>query len=237
MHENIKAALDRADQILTDLEKEYAASLHSKDISAATKQLCHDLLEKLKSALDRTARRYFEKHVAPALDSKDAMAATVYFPVSEDQHSFESTMGRWRWKAVKGDHQDLQDFLLQLQPFHSTNNGWLSQLNNLVNEGKHIDLSPQSRVERRHVTVSRPGGGGVSWGPGVTFGSGVSVMGVPIDPRTQRVVPNNVVNEEITIWVDFTFTKYGNSALGFCRQALAETRRIVQLMSDKFNLS
>lgn len=237
MHENIKAALDRAEQILAELEKEYTAALHAQTISAATKQLSHDLLEKLKSALDRTARRYFEKHVAQVLDKADAAAAAVYFPVSDDEHSFDSTMGRWRWKSVKADHKDLQDFLRQLQPYQSSTNGWLSQLNNLVNEGKHIDLSPQTRVERRQITVSRPGGGSVSWGPGVTFGSGVSVMGVPIDPRTQRVVPNNVVNEEITIWVDFTFSKYGNSALGFCRQALADTKRIVQSMSDKLDLS
>lgn len=236
MHENIKAALDRADQIFAELQKEYESSLHSQEISAATKQLCHDLLEKLKSALDRTARRYFENHVAPKLDAGDAAAATVYFPVSDDAHSFSSTLGRWRWKSVKDSHEDVQDYLAGLQPYRDQKNEWLRQLNNLVNEGKHIDLSPQTRVERRQITVSRPGAGSVSWGSGVTFGSGVSVMGVPVDPRTQRVIPNDTVTEEITIWVDFHFSKYNNSALGFCKHALAETKRIIHEMSDRFNL-
>ncbi|MDX0592408.1 hypothetical protein GOD07_25805 [Sinorhizobium medicae] len=237
MYANIKAAFERADEILGDLEKEYEESLTKQQVSARTMQLCHDLLEKVRSALDRTARRYFEKHVAPSLSSEDREAASIYFPIASDEHSFNSIMGRWRWKAVKQQHVDFEGYLASQQPYANSTNHWLLQLNTLVNEGKHVDLSPQERVESRQVTVTHPGGGGVSYGSGVRFGAGVRILGVPVDPRTQRVIPNDVVTEKITVWVDFKFTKHGNSALGFSREALAKAKAIVEQMTVDFDLA
>ncbi len=236
MHGNIKVIFDRADEILVELEQEYRAALDKREVSARTKQLCHDVLEKLRSALDRTARRYWEEHISPSLSADDRASAAVYFPIAPDEHTFSSIMGRWRWKSVKGAHSELEGYLVSIQPYASQANNWLQVLNSLVNEGKHIDLSPQTRVENRRVTVSGPGGGSVSYGPGVIFGSGVQIMGVPVDPRTQRVVPNRILQEQITIWVDFTFSKHGSSALGFCKDSVKRTKSIVETMSSKFNL-
>jgi hypothetical protein len=42
-------------------------------------------------------------------------------------------------------------------------------------------------------------------GAGVTFGSGVSVMGAKIDPLTQLPTENSEVNTKIIIWIDFKF--------------------------------
>lgn len=42
-------------------------------------------------------------------------------------------------------------------------------------------------------------------------------MGVPIDPRTQLPVPNDVVKTNITTWVDFKFREGGQSVLPFYR--------------------
>ena len=92
--------------------------------------------------------------------------------------------------------------------------------NKLNNENNHQDLVEQTKTEHRRVNVSAPGGGGVSWGPGVTFGSGVSVMGVPIDPRTQLPVPNNSVKTEIIVWVDFKFQSNDQSVLPFIEMSI-----------------
>jgi hypothetical protein len=105
------------------------------------------------------------------------------------------------------------EILESMQPFRDV---WLGQFNRLNNENKHQDLVEQTKTESRHVTVTGSGGG-VSWGPGVTFGSGVRVMGVPIDPRTQLPVPNDVVKTNITTWVDFKFREGGQSVLPFYR--------------------
>lgn len=236
MHENIKAALDRADELMVELEAEYRKALRDQAVSADTKQLCHDVIEKLRSALDRIARRYFEVHIAPNLTDEDRRAATIYFPIAADEQGFLSVMGRWRWKAVRGAHSDLENYLRSLQPYSHEANNWLHQLSLLANEGKHVDLAPQTRVESRQVTVSMPGSGSVTYGPGVKFGSGVRILGVPVDPKTQRVVQNTTVTEKITVWVDFTFDRYGISAIGLCREAAKKTRQIVTEMSAKFSV-
>jgi len=73
---------------------------------------------------------------------------------------------------------------------------------------------------------SKQGGGSFSWRPGVTFGSGVSVMGVPIDPRTQMPVPNNTTTTTIITWVDFKFDGIDISVIGLLRKTLKEVTRI-----------
>ena len=116
------------------------------------------------------------------------------------------------YQGLEFNSKPVFDILESVQPFRDA---WLGQFNRLNNQNKHQDLVEQTRTEARHVSVTKPGGGAVSWGPGVTFGSGVQVMGVPIDPRTQLPLQNNTLKTEITIWVDFKFREGGQSVLPF----------------------
>jgi hypothetical protein len=241
MHSNIKASLDRADELLKELLAEYNKSLHNKDVSARATQLTHEVCERLRSVLDRLARHYWEKKVSPELLEDDRKAATVYFPIAEDQNSFDSILGRWRWKTVREKHQDIYDFLLAHQPFVSKSKNWLRILNELAVQGKHIDLVPQTKTEERRITVER-GGVKASWNPAaVRFGGGpgvsISIAEAPIDPRTQRIVPTPGVTERLETWVNFSIQGYGVNAAGFCTEACREVRRIATEMSDKFELS
>ena len=63
-------------------------------------------------------------------------------------------------------------------------------------------------------------------GPGVSFGGGVSVMGVPIDSITQLPIPNDQVRTDIVIWVDFRFKENGLSVLPFIEQSLKKVEQI-----------
>ena len=101
----------------------------------------------------------------------------------------------------------------------------------LNNHNKHQDLVEQTRYEARHVTVSK-GSGSVSWGPGVTFGSGVSVLGVSIDHRTQMPVPNNVVQTEVVTWVDFRFSEVDESVLDFVEESVKNTTKIFKALKQ-----
>lgn len=114
------------------------------------------------------------------------------------------------------------DILEAVQPYRDP---WLGQFNQLNNHNKHQDLVEQTRTEAQQVAVSRAGGS-VSWGPGVTFGSGVSVMGVPIDPRTQMPVPNNVAKTEVVVWVDFRFKEIDQSVLPFVQASLQNVEKV-----------
>lgn len=236
MHPELASSLDRADELLTELEREYDRCLKRHIVSDRARNLTHEVLEKLRAVLDRTARLYWDDRVAPTLSPDDRAKAAVYFPITKDGQSLDSTLGRWRWRAVKDDHQELYDFFLAQQPFTSASNQWLAILNDIAVEGKHIGLVPQKRTEERRVSVERPGQGSVSWGPGVTFGRGVRIMGAPVDPTTQRIVPTSGVTERIEIWIRFILEGHDVNALGFCHAACRDTRALVSRMISEFDL-
>jgi hypothetical protein len=236
MYANLAVSLDRADELLKDLLAEFNKSLNEKKVSDRAIQLTHEICERLRSVLDRTARRYWDLRIKPQLSNEDQKAASVYFPIAADRQVFDSIFGRWRWKTVRDQHQAVHDYLLRIQPFTDAANRWLSILNDLTVQGKHIDLVPQKKTEERRITVTSATGS-VSWGSGVTFGSGVSIAGAPIDPRTQRIVPTPGVTEKIETWVSFEIEGHGVNAYGFCQDACRDVRRIAREISDQFELA
>jgi hypothetical protein len=96
LYENLERSLDRADVLLTELLAEYDSSLTQKAVSGDAVERTHDICEKLRGILDRTARRYWDLKVSPHLSEEDRKKASVYFPVAPDQNGFDSTLGRWR---------------------------------------------------------------------------------------------------------------------------------------------
>lgn len=236
MRPNIAISLDRADELFADLVAEYKVSLQAKEVSPRATQITHEVCERLRSVLDRTARSYWDRYVAPSLSVEDSKAAAVYFPIATEQNGFDSTLGRWRWKATRAAHQEVYDYLLNLQPYANSANRWLQILNDLAVHGKHIDLVPQKRLEMQQITVTSSGGDSVSWGPGISFGPGISVVGASIDPSTQRIVPTPGVTEKVEVWVSFLIQGYNVDAVAFCRNACDETRSIVTQMSERFFL-
>ena len=158
MYRNIAATLDRADEVRAELVKEYQKPLEQKNINAKATQLTHEVCGLLNSALDRIARRYWEKHISAKLTEEERKKATIYFPVAADADGFDSTLGRWQWKRVRNDHQPIYDSMLANQPFSSAKNKWLSVVKDLAIQGKHIDLIPQKRTEERRIEVANDGG-------------------------------------------------------------------------------
>ena len=237
MNHNLASSLDRADELLNDLTNEYNRSLTEKHVSARAVDLTHEICEKLRGVLDRLARRYWEQHVLPEITAENRKASKVYFPIAKSQEAFDAILGQWQWKPVRSKHQRVYEYLLQLQPFQNTTQKWLKVLNDLAVQGKHIDLVPQKRFEDRRTTVTGPGGSSISWSSGVTFTGGISIMGAPIDPRTQRIVPTPGHAERIETWVSFVISGHEVNALGFCQEACRETRHIAEEMSNTFGLS
>lgn len=218
-------SLQRASELLADLKQEYEQSIRDRVVSDRLVHYTHEVSERLRSILDRVARAYWEKRIAPALSEADRGRASVYFPIADDQQAFDSIMGRWRWKSVDGLHEPLKQYLVSLQPY-SGDNRWLKILNSLAIQSKHIDLVPQTRNEERRTTVRSPDGGQVSWGPGVRFGQGVSVFGVPINPSTQRIVPNSRLTETIEVWSSITIDTFDVDALAFSKLAVSRVSEI-----------
>jgi hypothetical protein len=203
---SIEALIQKSREAKAALREAYDASLHDRTIRDDLKVDIKNIFENLRSCLDYLAQELFE-----ALCKGAKKPDRLYFPIRHTATEFAQTMQR-DYPGLKANSKPVFDILESMQPFRDA---WLGQFNHLNNENKHQDLVEQTRTESRHVSVTGPGGGGVSWSPGVTFGSGVQVLGVPIDPQTQLPVPNNTVQTKITIWVDFQFREGGQSVLPF----------------------
>jgi hypothetical protein len=209
---SIEALIRKSRGTFTDLREAYEKSLHEKTIREDLRVDIKNIFENLRSCLDYLANELFERH-CPGKAKPDRL----YFPIRSSAQNFAQVMVR-DFSGAMSNCRPLYDYLESIQPYHAP---WLGQFNKLNNENKHQNLSEQTRTATRRVSVTRPGtGGGVSWGPGVTFGSGVSVMGVPIDPRTQLPVPNNEVQTTITTWVDFRFADIDQSVLPFMESSI-----------------
>ena len=215
--QNIEALLEKASKSLGQLRQAYEASLHSKVVSADLKVEIKNIFENLRSCLDYLAHDIFESTCPGKNPPKP-----LYFPIRQSLPDFDGVISV-DFPSLKSVNRPICDFLESIQPYHDP---WLGQFNELNKLNKHQDLVEQTRTETPTVTVSSPGGGSVSWGPGVTFGSGVSVWGVPIDPRTQMPVLNNSVTTEVTIWVDFKFKENGQSVLTFIEKSIESVKHI-----------
>ncbi len=211
---DIEAVLIRAKEQLNKIENAYGDALQSKSIPNELLVDIKDYLGNVRSALD---------YLACKIQSKNA-----YFPVANSVTDFTA--------RVQDFPKNTISILEGVQSYKSDN--WLSNFSLLSNKNKHVTLIPQTRTEIKETRITGPGGK-VSWGPGVTFGSGVSVMGVQIDPITQLPVQNNVVRTEIITWVHFIFdnSDFQNlpdniSALPFLKETFQKVVKIIKDIED-----
>lgn len=198
------------------LQEDYRSSLETKEVSEELKVDIKNILENLRSCLDYIARDIHDRYIPDT-------TTRLYFPIRHTINEFNSAISRY-YPGLDQSAPGVYAIIEQAQPY---NDPWLGQFNRLNNDNKHEDLVEQTRTEVRRVTVSSKGGGGsVSWGPGVTFGSGVSVMGVRIDPRTQMPVPNNTTETKVVIWVDFRFQDNNESVIPFLHKSVNRVESI-----------
>ena len=208
---SIQALIDKSKKDFSALKGDYEASLESQHISEELKIDIKNIFENLRSCLDYMAHDIHEECVTGRQSSR------LYFPIRQTRNEFNQVINS-DFPNLQTTNSDVYSLLEKIQPY---NDDWLGKFNKLNNNNKHQNLEEQTKTESRKVTVSSPqGGGSISYGPGVTFGGGVSVMGVPIDPKTQLPIPNNQVKTEITIWVNFKFTENGESVLSFVEKSI-----------------
>ena len=157
MDPELKSVLDRADELLRDLEDEYNKCLKAQSVTVRARNITDEVLQKLRSALDQTMTRAWGKYIKPKLSKHDAEDVRVYFPTGKNPDSLRSILGQGYMKDLDKDHKSLYDFLLAQQPFESTQNQWLELLREITAKGKHVRLTPQKRTESRRIKVTRPG--------------------------------------------------------------------------------
>jgi hypothetical protein len=217
----IESMIDRAANLLDELERIYERDLASQNVSDDALNLTHEVAEKCSNTLDQIMTLVFEREIKPLISKHPKRGG--YFPAAADESSYRSSLGHWNAADLDVLSAITDQKLRSLQPFTKTENRIYARLKLIANR-KHTGLSPQKRHEQQRVNVTSPSGGSVSWGPGVTFGAGVSIMGVPIDPRTQMPAHTNGINVAVEKWVSFHFDDNGEDALAFCRESVKATR-------------
>lgn len=208
---SIEALIIKSRKDFEELKYEYQRSLDKKTILEELKIDIKNIFENLRSCLDYLAHDINEGCINIKPKPK------LYFPVRQTKKEFDNTIAT-DFPDLQKIKPEIYNILESIQPYCDN---WLGNFNRLNNNNKHQDLQEQTRTESRFVNVtSKKLGGSVSWGPGVTFGNGVSVMGVPIDPRTQMPIPNKQVNTLVTIWINFLFTENNESVLPFIEKSI-----------------
>ena len=218
---SIDAILDRSRRDLTALMERFNASLAAKHIDPDLRIDIKNLCGNLRSALDYLAQEVRAQH-CPQADPR----TRFYFPVLPAQPDFQAKMSTW-FPGLATACPDLWGYFERVQPYHEGFQ-WLGDFNRVNTENKHGDLVEQTRVESERVVVSGPYGTQVSWDPrAVRFGPGVSIGGVPVDPRTQLPVPHPSQQVQRVVWVDFQFGGLGVSAPRLLSDAVAGVGDIV----------
>ena len=223
----LESMVARADILVAELETICERDLQAQDVSDEILNITHEIVEKCSNVLDQAMTLYFERNIAPLLTEKPKRGG--YFPAARDERSYRSTMGQWKASNLDKVAPDLDAKLRSLQPFSAESNIIYARIRELASK-KHTSLEPQVKHERRQVSVTRPGAGGVSWRAGVRFGHGVSVMGVPIDPHTQMPAHNRGIDVSEVTWVSFHFKYGGEDSLAFCRQAPKAARHVLKTL-------
>lgn len=171
-----------------------------------------------RSLLDYLANRLVEAGTGRA-------GGKVYYPMQDNEAGYEGKLEQ-NLPGLRAARPNIESAVKARQRWQ-LGYEWLGRLNGLRNPNTHIDLLPQTRVEERRSEVQMQGGGSVSWGPGVTFGSGVSAGGAPVDPMTQRpaYLPAGTTYRE-TVYVDWRLPD-GSSALSSLQGFQRELEQLV----------
>lgn len=159
---------ERADELARDLLEEYDACAQAGQVSERAKNLFHEIMVKLISALDITMNRLFDKSTSLTGRKRAKAGRSVYFPTCRDETKFNEKLRGWALQHLQQIDPALYDKLRQSQPFAS-NREDLLWLRDFSNQGKHVSLAGQTCELKPAKRVTKPNGAVVIFTDGVTF--------------------------------------------------------------------
>jgi hypothetical protein len=220
--DSVEALLKRSEKDIGKIEEEYRTSLKATRVSSDLKIEIKHFCEDLRSVLD-----YLANDIREASCPNAKPKEKFYFPILPDRKKFEDKTNEW-FPDLGKNNPDLWSYVESVQPYH-TGYKWIDMFNKINNDNKHSNLVEQTQTEIEEIRVTSQNGTRVSWNrKGVTFGPGVYIAGVPVNPNTQLPVPNPSQKVEKIVWVDFQFAGMGISALQLLRQTLEGIKKITE---------
>lgn len=223
----LHSMVDRAEKLTMELRAIYNRDLAAKSVSPEALNLTHEIIEKCGNALDQSMFLFAERYIYPLLSKVPAKGG--YFPAGKYEHSYKTTLGQWGAPNLQAIAPNLDVALRKLQPFSDDANRVYANIKSFAVH-KHRGLRPQVRKEQNRTNVSGPSGN-VSWDPSsVVFSSGVTMLGVPMNPQTQMPAHSQGIDITLETWVSFLIEDTGEDAFQFCSSAAAATRKAIDAM-------
>lgn len=202
MDAELEGVFDRADELLSELQEEYQRCVAIQRVSERAKNLFHEVLIKIRSALDMTMFRVWEKYGEPNLSEAKRRHAEKrsYFPIFDNQRAFLRCVRELGLSSLPQTNKRLYEAIERAQPW-STKRPDLRHLRELANLAKHVRLVPQLAKGRPARMAAGPQGTVVFTG-GVEFHA-EQIMGAPVNPETHHPMPTEDVNVRDVTWVSF----------------------------------
>ena len=145
MDQDFQSQIDRAKELLKELENSCDNDLETQRISGKTKNLTQEVLLKIRHLLDQAVYKFFEKYYLPNLSESDKKSAKVYFPIVNKREDLKAILGRAKMTNLEIDYPNFYQFIDSVQPYN-TEYVWLKLTSDLAVD-KHIKLTPQIRKE------------------------------------------------------------------------------------------
>src|SRR3989338_158507 len=130
MDEDIQSQLERAKELLQELEKTCNSDLQAKNVSGKTKNLAQEVLLKIRHLLDQAVYKFFEKYYLPNLSESDKKSAKVYFPIVNKREDLKAILGRAKMTNLEIDYPNFYQFIDSVQPYN-TEYVWLKLTSDL----------------------------------------------------------------------------------------------------------
>ena len=226
--DQVSALINHAKNGLKIIEQQYSTSLESQIIPVSLQIDIKNFMENLRSALDYIAHDIYDQKISAHRVSTGKPEITkVYFPYGQVENDFRSGIGS-NLPELKTLSQDVYDLLESIQPYKIGDN-WLYDFCNILNEKKHNSLTPQTRQEKRGLTINFGGGASIQMGPGASIsgggfiGTGLGGIHLQGDKISGDSPAHNIrgqVQQTVTIWVSFLFSNSNVEVLPLLQKGL-----------------
>jgi len=237
----IEILFERAKELRQELMVEYEIGIKDdKDVSLRAMCLTHEVLERIRVALDHSMTKYWNKNILNNLSEKDKKKRKYhYFPIRSNLNSFNNYLIKAKMEDLKLIDEPMYNFLLENQPFMKESNKWLYSLTELAGTGKHEEFVNQKQV-KICIFKAESEWGSVSWIPQyLKFDLNdpkidKKMIGAPIDPYFQTLISNPYKQIRHEISTDFRLewedlSREGSlSAPFFCSVVIDQAYRIVK---------
>lgn len=212
----VDVLLRKIDEGVATVAELYKRDLDAQALSDDLRYVIRNVLQDCQSALDWTATAVVNRYATPSRHSP-------YFPLGTDPADFRAKLAT-QLPDLDARAPAVAAAIERHQPYQ-IGSEVLGDLHKLCRVNKHQDFSPQTRTETRRVRANIAGGGSVEWDQdAVTFGPGVFIGGVQVNPATQLPAPHPGLSVTKVMYVDWRFIDPPRSVL-LTLQALARSVR------------